>query len=220
MCFSAVASFAAGGGLLVAGALALRSVWPSRPAWVPLALLPVGFAVQQLCEGAVWLALAGPDPAAVRAPALGFVFFSHGFWLLWVPLAVALIEPVKVRRRAFAALAVAGLALGALLYGSILQPDALHVEILHHSIRYHVALISDGVVPRPLLDAAYAAIITIPLLGTSHHRVRTFGAMITASLIVSLGVFLYAFASVWCFFAAILSSYIVWAVRSDPNAVP
>jgi hypothetical protein len=204
MCFSAEGSFVAGTGLLVAGAVAVRAVLPGRPRWLPLALLPVGFAVQQLAEGAVWLALQGADPAAVRVPALAFLFFSHGFWLFWVPFAVALIEPGRARRGLFAACAALGLGLGALMYVSIFAEHGFSVQVVKHSVDYGVKLASDGIVPRNLVHGLYASVILVPLLGTSNARVRAFGVMVAASMTLALLVFMYAFASIWCFMAAVL----------------
>ena len=59
MCFSATASFTAGAGLLVIGAITIRL---SRDrAELPFAAIPVLFGVQQLIEGALWLTF--PDKA-------------------------------------------------------------------------------------------------------------------------------------------------------------
>ena len=59
MCFSATASFTAGAGLLIVGAVAARRA--RQPAELPFALIPALFGVQQLIEGAIWLTL--PDNA-------------------------------------------------------------------------------------------------------------------------------------------------------------
>lgn len=215
MCFSAEGSLVLGTGLLVAGAVAVRAVMPVRLRWLPLAAFPVAFGVQQLAEGAVWLALQGPDPAAVRAPALAFLFFSHGFWLFWVPFSVALIEPDRLRRGLFAIGSALGLGLAALMYVSIFAEGGLTVQVVKHSVDYGVKLASDGIVSRDLVHGLYAAVILGPLLGTSNARVRTFGALIAASMGFALLVFLYAFASVWCFMAALLSVYVVRIVTAE-----
>lgn len=65
MCFSATASFAAGAGLLVVGAITLRQA--RRRAEMPFAAIPLLFGIQQLIEGALWLTF--PD----KAPMLKFI---------------------------------------------------------------------------------------------------------------------------------------------------
>ena len=52
MCFSATASFSAGGVLLGLGMLTLKLA--SRPRELPFAAIPRLFAIQQLNEGVIW----------------------------------------------------------------------------------------------------------------------------------------------------------------------
>lgn len=217
MCFSEMGSFGTGVGLVGIGIYTLARVARVDRGGALLAALPLGFGLQQVAEGFVWHALNQGDVAAVRSPALAFLAFSHGAWLVWVPLAVAAVEADPRRRRLFLAITAAGAALGAMMYGSILTPEGFRVEVLFHSIRYRVALITDGIVPRGLVEGLYAAVILGPLLGASRRRVRWFGLVVAISAGASLAVFHYAFASVWCFFAAVLSSTIPWvcAERSE-----
>ena len=53
MCFSATASFSAGVVLLGLGTLTLKSARGRRE--LPLAAIPLLFAIQQLTEGVIWL---------------------------------------------------------------------------------------------------------------------------------------------------------------------
>ncbi|MEP7005137.1 MAG: DUF6629 family protein, partial [Sphingomonas bacterium] len=53
MCFSATASFTAGAGLLIIGAVTVRRA--RTAAELPFALVPALFGVQQVIEGALWL---------------------------------------------------------------------------------------------------------------------------------------------------------------------
>jgi len=53
MCYSATASFVAGGGLTVVGLMTLRRT--TNRAELPLAAIPLLFGVQQLVEGVIWL---------------------------------------------------------------------------------------------------------------------------------------------------------------------
>ena len=55
MCFSAEVSFVAAASLVPAGGLAVRKAWQTDRSYVPFAILPVLFGLQQLAEGMVWV---------------------------------------------------------------------------------------------------------------------------------------------------------------------
>ena len=58
----------------------------------------------------------------------------------------------------------------------------------------------------------YAIIGGLPLIGCSDGRVRVFGILLGVAAVVSRLVFVYAFASVWCFFAAALTLHLCHAL--------
>lgn len=105
MCFSANASFAASAFLVPAGLYCLKEARQiEKPYWL-FAVMPLLFGIQQLTEGQLWLALAAEDEAAQHSYALGFMFFSHFFWLFWIPLVCYALDDVEWRKRIFLALA-------------------------------------------------------------------------------------------------------------------
>jgi hypothetical protein len=57
MSFSTPVSFAASALLLPAGFYGLRVASQNNPRYLPFAVIPVAFGVQQACEGLVWLGL-------------------------------------------------------------------------------------------------------------------------------------------------------------------
>ncbi len=59
----------------------------------------------------------------------------------------------------------------------------------------------------------YAVIVVLALLLTSDRYVRYFGIIILTSVVVSKLLFDYAFISIWCFFAAVLSLYIIYMLH-------
>src|SRR5688500_15769739 len=85
MRFSAEASFAASGVLLLSGAYCLRTVLPRRPACAPLALIPVIFGAQQAAEGLVWVGVAREDPGLVQRAAVAYLCVAVCFWPFWIP---------------------------------------------------------------------------------------------------------------------------------------
>src|SRR5439155_3244888 len=107
MCFSAEASFAASAALLPAGAYCVQAAVRKQPGYLPLALAPVAFGVQQASEGVVWLALDRGDAALTRLASLAFLFFALAFWPFWISVQAAAAETVPPRRRMLIALAAA-----------------------------------------------------------------------------------------------------------------
>jgi hypothetical protein len=95
MCFSATASFAAAAALIPSGFYAIIKARGTNLHHVPFAAFPLAFGVQQVFEGMVWLQIGGHTILDQQAAALGFTFFSHFFWLLWVPLSVWILERRK-----------------------------------------------------------------------------------------------------------------------------
>jgi hypothetical protein len=206
MCFSAPASFIAGGVLVPLGVYALARARHARPDLVPLASFPLFFGLQQLVEGWVWLRLCGPDPGSAVGPGLGFLLFAHVLWPGLVPWAAAQCEPDPLRRRVFAAAALLGAAFGLSLFLPLLfEPAWLSLTLVRGSILYDARLVYDGLVSHMGLRVFYAALVCVPLIAHSLAPIRLFGILIALSVALSFAFANYAFISVWCFFAALLS---------------
>lgn len=85
------------------------------------------------------------------------------------------------------------------------------------SIVYDTRLIYDDAVSNTYLRLVYAAVICLPLLASSEARVRVFGVLITLSVLVSFLFATYAFTSVWCYLAAVVSAYVAFVVFQLPR---
>ena len=216
MCFSATASFAVAAPLLPLGVYCLNRARRENVRWMPFAAYPLAFGLQQAVEGALWIGISSGDQALIGAASRGFLFFSHFFWLFWVPMSILALEPDAHRRRILAALAILGGLYGASLFLPILlNEDWLRVAVVHHSIVYKITLIYDGIVNRQVLQVIYAAIIVASLFICSVRQIKVFAMLMLVSVIVANLFFRYAFTSVWCFFAAILSLYVLYIVREE-----
>ena len=213
MCFSATASFTAASLLVPVGIYCAKKARRlHRPYWA-IALLPALFGVQQALEGMVWWALDAQDPSLTRGAALGFMAFSHLFWLLWIPVSSHVLEPAGARKTALLALSVFGGLYGASMYLPVLlHEDWLTVSLVQQSISYEATLIYDGYLPRIVVRVLYALIVMAALLISSDRYLRQFGLLIAVSVAVATAFFGYAFISVWCYFAAVLSLFIVYMV--------
>lgn len=205
MCFSATASFTAGALLLGIGTLTLMSA--KRPGQWLFAAIPLLFAIQQLSEGVIWLTFSADAPLLNTVMTHVYSFFSHVLWPVYLPVAVLLIEPPGGRRRVLTALAVAGAAVSLyLLYVLVVfpvvsRPTGNHVE--YDSPHFFAATVM----------TLYLVSTTVSPLLSSFSGVRVFGAL--ALLSFGAAYYFYAtwFISVWCFFAALLSTVIYFHFR-------
>jgi 4-hydroxybenzoate polyprenyltransferase len=131
MCFSATASFVAGGTLSAAGALALSDAKDAKK--LPLASIPLFFGIQQTIEGVVWVIFGSAVISTLAA--YTFLFFAYVFWPVFVPIATLLVETHPLRRKILQAFSALGVAIGLyLLYFLILEPSKAH--IVNQSITY------------------------------------------------------------------------------------
>jgi hypothetical protein len=210
MCLSAPASFGLGAALLPAGAYCVRAAVRKDRRYLPLALAPLLFGVQQGCEGLVWMARDRDDVKLARAAALGFLFFALSFWPFWLPLSAWCLEKRPGMRPGLAVVTLLGLAWSGVLYVPLLvHPERLGIEVVHHSIQYEYgSLPVFQVASAEVLRVAYLLLVVLPLIACPDRRVKWFGILLAAAAVVSQLVFVYAFASVWCFFAAVLAVYL------------
>lgn len=220
MCFSATASFALSGALVPAGLLCLHRARSLGPGWLAFASFPLAFAAQQALEGMVWLGMGSQNPQLTSAGATGFLFFSHFFWLIWVPLSVYLLHRDEDDSPSgLAAFMVAGAVLGVVLFAPVLSMDGpVPVSLASGSISYAVPLmISEAELTRFGLKLAYFVVIVGSLGISTDRRIKGFGGFIALSLIATELWFADAFVSVWCFLAAVLSLYmLVILLRARP----
>jgi hypothetical protein len=208
MCFCATASFGMGSVLISLGSYAVAQAWRGSRAHVVLATVPLIFGIQQLAEGMVWLDLnRGRSDTSIQI--LIYLFFATFFWPGYIPLCMLFVEPA--RRFRLLLIGVGGVAIGLSLYLPILFDPGryLVVEISRHSILYDCSRVPIlRFIPEPLMRGLYLAAVTIPFLMATDRRLRWFGGAVFVSAVIAELLFRYAFASVWCFFAAGLSAYL------------
>lgn len=220
MCFSANASFIATGLLLPLGIYALKAAWVKDSRYLPLAMTPVAFGIQQGFEGVEWLALESHQAELVRLGALGFLFFSHGFWLVWLGWAMLALESRPWAKKLLLAVILAGFLFGASLYGPfLLSADKFSVIITQHSINYQTQIIYDRFFSRDFSRLIYMLIVLGPLCLIKGRQLKILAGLIAFAWVIAECFLSYAFVSIWCFLAAILSLYIVYVIHSvTPSA--
>jgi len=203
MCFSATASFIAAGVIGTIGVATLRHV--REPRALLFASVPTLFAIHQFCEGFVWLGLEGRiGKIALDHVAFLFMMYAYGFLPLLMPAAVALMEPPGWRRGVILGLTGIGALVCAWnVVGLVSFPSQIYVE--HRSIAYHNPLIGNF-----FFTCLYVLATCGALLLSTHRVVRWYGVLNVIGLTIAQIIKEYAFASVWCFYAAILSVIIYW----------
>lgn len=207
MCFSATASFVAAGVLGTIGVATLRHV--REPRSLLFASVPMLFAFHQFLEGMVWLGLDGQiGKIALDHVAFLFTLYAQGLLPFLMPLAVLLMEPPGWRRAAI--LGLTGIGAIVCLWdvtGLVFYPSQAFIE--QHSIAYRNPLTSSYPISLLYILATCGALIL-----STHRVVRAYGVLNVICLTIVELVKGYAFASVWCFYAAVLSVMIYWQFSS------
>lgn len=201
MCFSAEASFMVGGALLIAGIATIRKTVHKKD--LPIALIPLIFAIQQIIEGFLWVSLihdSTPQTQFWLSNIYGV--FIGVIWPLFAPFSVYCAETNSKRRKIIVSLGIAGV--GLMIYTIIgLANQPIVAEIINHSINY-----KHDVGIYQLVIILYLLATCVPFILSSYKYLSIAGIIITIGFFVAYFTFQETFASVWCFFAAIASTLI------------
>jgi hypothetical protein len=206
MCYSPTASFVSAAAIATIGVATLRHV--REPRTLLFAAVPMLFALHQFTEGMVWLGLNGTiGQEGLHRASFLFTLYAQGLLPLLMPAAVGLMEPPGRRRTAIIGLTAIGAVVCAWdLYGLLMLPSRVFID--HHAIAYR----------NPMTGNLWISLLYIlstcgSLLLSSHKVVRWYGALNVVVLTIVELVREYAFASVWCFYAAAMSMMIYWQFR-------
>ena len=210
MCFSATASFTASGVLALAGIATLRET--KQKSHIPFASIPLLFAVQQFFEGFVWLSLQHTEYAGWEAfSTTTFLIFAQVVWPIFVPLSILYMEREYKRRVVLIFLSIAGILVGGYLGTCILIYDVKAIINDFH-IKYDLSF--------PPFNLNYNGILyftatVIPAFVSSVKWMKYFAGAILGSFLLTEILYPSYLISVWCFFAAILSSIIYFIIRAQ-----
>lgn len=205
MCFSPEASFA---GAAVLASIGFANIFQVRSrAQLPLAMLPIFFALQQLSEGLLWLSLTGENPLFGQVGLYIFLFFALIFWPFWFPLSLFVIEEKPWRKGVIALFLCGGIILSAvnLITGS---QGPIFVDIVGLSLQY------EGDVPSQ--NFLYLAITLVPCFISSFPKLWQFGALLLVTAAFAAYFYSEVFLSLWCFSAALSSLWLFKIFRSQP----
>jgi hypothetical protein len=206
MCFSATADFTGSVVLGAVGIATLREVKDRRE--LLLAAMPCLFALHEFVEGFVWMGLDGTmSPQVAHNAGAAFVLYAQGILPFLLPLSVFLIEPTKRQRRRMLGFVILGGLLSLYLaWGLIAYPLAISDQ--SHSIVYV------NVITNTMLVAVLYVIATCgSLFFSGFGPLVELGWFNLVGLLVVAMVKRYAFTSVWCGYAAVVSVIIYFFFR-------
>lgn len=202
MCISAEASFAVAAGVGITGVATWQSTGAKTLPW--LAAVPALFAIQQSAEGVVWLYLNGGfqhTPVSFTAQYV-YLTFALIWWPSYMPLAVALAEPVSWRRHWSFVAVIGGFCVSAFDIHYLLTND-LSPSVVGQSIHYGQE--------EQIGRMTYAAVSLFPLFISSIPKLWILGVLSLLTFLLSDAFFPLTFISVWCLLAAV-SSVVLWYV--------
>jgi len=201
MCFSATASFLAAG---ITGAIGIMAIARTKePRELPLAAMPIFFAIHQGIEGLLWLHLPiSPMDAVSTLLTDMFLYLAGVFWPVYAPMTVLLVEPSPRRRVLIVLCVVAGVGVaGDLLWWILTSP---HAAVIRDG---HIVYATD---PKHAVGLAYLIPTGLVFALSSHRALIALSALILMGSAVAFGFYWEAFVSVWCFFAALASGIILF----------
>ena len=208
MCFSAEASFAGGVIISTIGVATVKEV--HKPSQLVFASIPLFFGAQQITEGCLWLTLPNPEYGTVQMfSKYIFLIMAEVLWPMMIPLSVLFMEENKKRKRILRILLFMGVSVS-LYYAFCL----LFFNVTPQIMGYHIQYRTDF----PKFSTALAFIVYFiasitPLFVSSIQRTHLLGILMFLSCVVTALFFWQYLASVWCFFAALISGVIFWILR-------
>lgn len=217
MCFSTAASFASGTVLLVVSFYTIQTARAKNNKYLLLACMPMFFGIQQIIEGFVWLGLLGNNLWLLKIAAFGFLFFALAFWPVFSPLSMYFIEEPKATKRKMLLLILVaiGLFAGMAIYLPLLiSANPLSAKIIGKSISYSIGNKFENI-----YTAVYGLVTILPFLIASNAKLKLFAILLIFSAIIANYFYIGRCISVWCFFAAILSLFIVYVMYQLPQHV-
>lgn len=219
MCFSLQVSLTSGVVIATIGIVTLKSV--THPSQVLFACIPLLFGFQQLTEGVVWGGLNHSSiwkhELILTTATYLFLFLARVVWPCLFPLSLFQLEKHNRRRTILAGFVVMGTTV-AIYYTWCLCVFQVTPQISCHHIDYQTNFPQAPSYP---IIAMYSLASISPLFISSLPHIKVLGIFMLVSYLVTLICFVQFLTSVWCFFAALISTFIWVIIRGNRgNYVP
>ena len=216
MCFSASVSYGSAA-LLIATGVA-TTLGNSSKSQRMVATIPLLFGVQQAAEGIVWQTIEQGTASSLHSfAAFVFLIFANVVWPSWIPWSFYHVEPQEKRKRILKVLGFAGLGISLLAFVVLYNLD-LKAHVDGHSLAYDFTNLKRYWPPQ-IEFLLYFTPTMLPFFFSSLRTVKSAGVLVFISLILAQLINQNTTASVWCFFAALISLYIavkvLWRQRGE-----
>lgn len=212
MCFSATASFGVSAVLLTSGVASVKYLIKSNQ--IPFAVIPFIFAVQQFCEGMLWISLTYKAYANYQDTfSVLFLIFAQIVWPIWVPLSFWFLEKKTIRKKIIFVFLLLGMLVSFWLAYFIFSKQ-IYASISSHHIRYNIDYKYFTI---KYIGLLYCIPTIISPIISSIKKVWIIGVSLLVSYLISKLYFNDYVISVWCFFAAIISVIVVYIMKSEFN---
>lgn len=213
MCFSATANFVGSAVIGSVGVATLKEVRHRRA--LLFGALPLLFALHQFIEGFVWLGLDGYlSTATAHNMGAAFVLYAQGLLPFLLPLSVYLIEPTPHRRKRMLPFVLLGCGLTLyILWGLTAYPLAVYAR--NHSIVY-----TNPATTTTAVAILYVVATCGALFFSGFRYLIVFGFANLIGLIIVAIVMSYAFTSIWCAYAAVISVIVYFHFRRRRHMPP
>ena len=213
MCFSPVGDLVGGSVVVAIGVEACRHV-KGRSENLAIAVFPLLLGLHQIDETLVWWGLQGHVPGEVQRVAMWiYLVFALVVLPVLVPLLLTVFESSGRRRRRYAPFLILGLVVSLTILEAMLvgHPTA-RLDSFHLS--YSVG-IQHGVIVIGLYIVATCG----ALLVSGNRSLRWFGGANLVAVIILAVMCANGFASLWCFYAAVVSGAVALHLRLRPPGV-
>lgn len=211
MCFSAKASFTASTVLSLIGIIGMTRISSWRQ--VMFAIIPFHFATHQFIEGLIWQNLeSNGSREAVLLLSYIYLFLSGFVWPIWMPACLIPMEQEKSRRKLLYLFVLAGVIFSTVSYSIVLH-DGINPRILNAHIDY---------MPMTLYYFIIYCLISITpffiIKSNASKYFKWFGFLLALSFLLGYLICVRCAASIWCFFAAISSIFVVLTMNNLKKA--
>ena len=205
MCLSPEVDLSAGIAISVIAVDAIRNNRHARS--LPLALIPAVFALHSFSSAIVWFSLRGDVSQSLGSAATSFYLFIAFVLLpIFVPISVLLIEPRGWRRSIMVGVTAMGIFAGFDFFRNFVLGHTSAVACDRY-IDFHVsgaATISGG----------FYVVATCGAMLLSAQKPLVYWGILNVAIVGGINKWQsHGLPSLWCFWAAITSGFVVWFMR-------
>ncbi|MFD1550740.1 hypothetical protein DNU06_05945 [Putridiphycobacter roseus] len=206
MCFSAEVSFGAAAVISTVGVVAYKKASPNS--FRVIAMIPILFGIHQFLEGLVWVFIESNATELLAFSKYSYLFFAWVIWPFYIPYANWKVEKIAIRKKILFGFMVIGLLLGVILLSTFFIFD-ITATVVDHSILYEVPYQNDYLW---IIHSLYFAAVVLPNAISSTPKMWILAALNIVLFTMGKVLLDGNVISVWCFFAAITSLFILYII--------